>query len=244
MPQGRGTSETRPLHGAVGFAVDFFWSQNTKEKSAKKIRRKIRRLESKNTPGVNPPLETPSQSPPPPMTPPPLPSGEQLQVLSLRVWESLRLSVSVAGLCKAPLLVEVHILLHNQFLEGCICSSGAGAQRGANAAFAGTGHGFSEMHALSIFGVKVWALNIEKKSAVRVCKTWQDNSVFLQFNRLWFFWLLVSEKEDPHLLVPSIARDYRPKFFFSDLISRLPLPTLKFWECISGLPIPTSLLHG
>ena len=40
---------------------------------------------------------------------------------------------------------------------------GAGAQRGANAALAGTGHGFSEMHALSIFGVKVWALNIEKK---------------------------------------------------------------------------------
>ena len=31
------------------------------------------------------------------------------------------------------------------------------------------------MHALSIFGVKVWALNIEKKSAVRPCKTWQDN---------------------------------------------------------------------
>ena len=40
---------------------------------------------------------------------------------------------------------------------------GAGAQRGANAALAGTGHGFSEMHALSIFGVKVWALNIETK---------------------------------------------------------------------------------
>ena len=39
---------------------------------------------------------------------------------------------------------------------------GAGAQRGANAALAGTGHGFSEMYALSIFGVKVWALNIEK----------------------------------------------------------------------------------
>ena len=52
---------------------------------------------------------------------------------------------------------------------------GAGAQRGANAALAGTGHGFSEMHALSIFGVKVWALNIEKKFAVRLCKTWQDN---------------------------------------------------------------------
>ena len=54
---------------------------------------------------------------------------------------------------------------------------GAGAQRGANAALAGTGHGFSEMHALSIFGVKVWALNIEKKSAVRLCKTWQDKFV-------------------------------------------------------------------
>ena len=40
---------------------------------------------------------------------------------------------------------------------------GAGAQQGANAALAGTGHGFSEMHALSIFGVKVRALNIEKK---------------------------------------------------------------------------------
>ena len=40
---------------------------------------------------------------------------------------------------------------------------GAGAQRGANAALAGTGHGFSEMHALSIFGVQVWALNIAKK---------------------------------------------------------------------------------
>ena len=52
---------------------------------------------------------------------------------------------------------------------------GAGAQREANADLAGTGHGFSEMHALSIFGVKVWALNIEKKSAVRLCKTWQDN---------------------------------------------------------------------
>ena len=51
---------------------------------------------------------------------------------------------------------------------------GAGAQRGANAALAGTGHGFSEMHTLSIFGDKVWALNIEKKSAVRLCKTWQD----------------------------------------------------------------------
>ena len=33
------------------------------------------------------------------------------------------------------------------------------------------------MHALSIFGVKVWALNIEKKIAVRLCKTWQDNAV-------------------------------------------------------------------
>ena len=58
--------------------------------------------------------------------------------------------------------------------EGLHSFLGAGAQRGVNAALAGTGHGFSEMHALSIFGVKVWALNIEKKSAVRLCKTWQD----------------------------------------------------------------------
>ena len=40
------------------------------------------------------------------------------------VWDLLRLSVSVAGLCKAPLFVEVHILLHNQSLEGCIRFSG------------------------------------------------------------------------------------------------------------------------
>ena len=75
--------------------------------------------------GGEPPPETPSQSPPPPHNPPPpIPSGERLQVLSLRVWDSLRLSVSVAGLCEAPLLVEVHILLRNQSLEGCIRSSG------------------------------------------------------------------------------------------------------------------------
>ena len=48
-----------------------FWSQNAKEKSAKKIRRKIRRLESKNPPGVNPPLRSPHRAPPP-NTPPPL----------------------------------------------------------------------------------------------------------------------------------------------------------------------------
>ena len=92
-----------------------------KGKIRQKNRRKIRRLESKNLPGVNPPLRPPHRAPPP-ITPPP--SGERLQVLSLRVWDSLRLSVSVAGLCKAPLLVEVHILLHNQSLEGCIRFSG------------------------------------------------------------------------------------------------------------------------
>ena len=51
-------------------------------------------------------------------------------------------------------------MLRNQSLEHSFL--GAGAQRGTNTALAGTGHGFSEMHALSIFGVKVWALNIEK----------------------------------------------------------------------------------
>ena len=99
-----------------------FWSQNPPKKFAKKIRRKIRRLESKNPPGVNLPLRPPHRTPPPKT--PPLPSGERLQVLSLRVWDSLRLSVSVAGLCEAPLLVEVHILLRNLSLEGCIRSSG------------------------------------------------------------------------------------------------------------------------
>ena len=74
--------------------------------------------------GGEPPPEAPSQSPPPPPITPPLASGERLQVLSLRVWDSLRLSVSVAGLCEAPLLVEVHILLRNQSLEGCIRSLG------------------------------------------------------------------------------------------------------------------------
>ena len=174
VPQGRGISETRTLHGAVDFAVDFFWSQNTKEKSAKKIRRKIRRLESKNPPGVNPPPETPSQSPPPPHNPPPAlgratpspePSGLGLAApVCLCRW--LVRSTSACGgshLVAQPVSGGLHSFL------------GAGAQRGANAALAGTGHGFSEMHALSIFGVKVWALNIEKKSAVRLCKTWQDN---------------------------------------------------------------------
>ena len=46
---------------------------------------------------------------------------------------------------------------------GCIRSSGQVLNEERNAALAGTGHGFSEMHALSVYGVKVWALNIEKK---------------------------------------------------------------------------------
>ena len=146
----------------------FFWSQNTKEKSAKKIRRKIRRLESKNPPGVNPPLRPPHRAPPPPMPPPPplgraTPSPEP-SGLGLAAPVCLcRWLVRSTSACGGSHLVAQPVSggLHSFF--------GAGAQRGANAALAGAGHGFSEMHALSIFGVKIWALNIEQKSAVRLC---------------------------------------------------------------------------
>ena len=124
--------------------------------------------------GGEPPPDTPSQSPPaPPITPPPPlgratpspePSGLGLAApVCLCRW--LVRSTSACGgshLVAQPVSAGLHSFLR------------AGAQRGANAALAGTGHGFSEMHALSTIGVKVWALNIEKKSAVRLCMTWQD----------------------------------------------------------------------
>ena len=132
--------------------------------------------------GGEPPPETPSQTPPPPphnppplgrATPSPEPSGLGLAApVCLCRW--LVRNTSACGgshLVAQPVSGGLHSFL------------GAGAQRGANAALAGTGHGFSEMHALSIFGVKVWALNIEKKSAVRLCKTWQDNKNTLHLAR-------------------------------------------------------------
>ena len=97
-----------------------------------------------------------SRNPPPPLgraTPSPEPSGLGLAApVCLCRW--LVRSTSACGgshLVAQPVSGGLHSFL------------GAGAQRGANAALAGTGHGFSEMHALSIFGVKVWAMNIEKK---------------------------------------------------------------------------------
>ena len=56
------------------FAVDFFWSQNAKEKSAKKIRQKIRQPKTKKSAGARPPRNPPAthQNPPPnlPTNPP------------------------------------------------------------------------------------------------------------------------------------------------------------------------------
>ena len=46
LPKGR--------HGSGGFCGGFFWSQNAKEKSAEKIRRKIRQPKTKNPPAHNP----------------------------------------------------------------------------------------------------------------------------------------------------------------------------------------------
>ena len=99
----------------------------------------------------------------------------------------------------------------------------AGAQRGANAALAGTGHGFSEMHALSIFGVRVWALNIEQKSAVRLCKTWQDNNnqrktkpLFIVFLPCFLHRVLATERpttKTPKICVPVVPFVF-PVFFF------------------------------
>ena len=98
------------------------FGRKNKGKSAKKIRQKIRRLESKNPPGVNPPLRPPHRAPPP-HNPPPLgratPSPEP---------SGLGLAAPVC-LCRwlvrsTSAFVEVHILLHNQSLEGCIRSSG------------------------------------------------------------------------------------------------------------------------
>ena len=42
---------------AVDFCGGFLWSQNTKEKSAEKIRRKIRQLKTKKSAGARPPPE-------------------------------------------------------------------------------------------------------------------------------------------------------------------------------------------
>ena len=109
--------------------------------------------------GGEPPLRPPHRAPPPPITPPPPlgratpspePSGLGLAApVCLCRW--LVRSTSACGgshLVAQPVSGGLHSFL------------GAGAQRGANAALAGPGHGFSEMHALSIFGVQVWALNI------------------------------------------------------------------------------------
>ena len=109
---------------------------------------------------------------------------------------------------------------------------GAGAQRGANAALAGTGHGFSEMHALSIFGVKVSALNIEKKSAVRLCKTWQDN-ILCQTCLCWSFDPQrgcndVSFKKN-HVFVDRVAFvDARNPFMY--VVSELQQVHTNFWR--------------
>ena len=154
----------------------FFWSQNTKEKSAKKIRRKIRRLESKNPPGVNPPWDPFTEPPPPPHSLSP-PLGERLQVLSLRVWDSLHLSVSAAGLCEAPLLVEVHILLHNQSLEGCIRSSGQVPNEERMQLSQGLAMASQRCMHCQFLVLKFGPWILKKKSAVRLCKTWQDKSL-------------------------------------------------------------------
>ena len=43
------------VHFAVDFCGGFFWSQNAKEKSAEKIRQKIRQPKTKNPPAHDPP---------------------------------------------------------------------------------------------------------------------------------------------------------------------------------------------
>ena len=58
-----GRSEVQPTldnlpkdrHGSGGFCGGFFWSQNAKEKSTEKIRRKIRQQKTKNPPAHDPP---------------------------------------------------------------------------------------------------------------------------------------------------------------------------------------------
>ena len=145
-----------------------------------KIRQKNRPenppAEIEKSAGGEPPPETPSQSPPPPPKPPPPPLGRPTPSPEPSGLDSLRLSVSVAGLCEAPLLVEVHILLSNQSLEGCFRSSGQVLNEERMQLSQGLAMA-SQRCALSIFGVKVWALNIEKNSAVRLCKTWQAKRI-------------------------------------------------------------------
>ena len=160
----------------LDFAVDFFGrkmqKKNPSKKSAGKSAGWNRKIRRGWTPPWDPLTEPPPITPPPPLgraTPSPEPSGLGLAApVCLCRW-LVRSTSACAGshLGAQPVSGGLHSFL------------GAGAQQGANAALAGTGHGFSEMHALSIFGVKVWALNIEKQSAVRLCKTWQDNKLTL-----------------------------------------------------------------
>ena len=162
--------------------------------------------------GGEPPPETPSQSPPPPLPPPleratpsPEPSGLRLAApVCLCRW--LVRSTSACGgshLVAQPVSGGLHSFL------------GPGGQRGANAALAGTGHGFSEMHALSIFGVKVWALNIEKKSAMRPCKTWQDKLVRKNWAKNWakisaHFRASFAVQNDPQIFSQNSSQSITP----------------------------------
>ena len=66
VPQGRGISETRTLHGAVDFAVDFFLVAKCKGKIRQKNPPENPPAGIEKSAGGEPPLETPSQTPPPP----------------------------------------------------------------------------------------------------------------------------------------------------------------------------------
>ena len=130
---------------AVDFAVDFLGRKIQRKNPPKKSAGKSAGWNRKICRGWTPPWDPLTEPPPPPpITPPPSPRESDSKSWLVR-------STSACGgshLVAQPVSGGLHSFL------------GAGAQRGANAALAGTGHGFSEMHALSILVLKfgLWIL--------------------------------------------------------------------------------------